>query len=66
MVVVEDAPDDVPLFVGSIESFRFAEGLLRGVVELPEAVVGISDGGAMLLVSARGEGGRSEEYRRIG
>jgi hypothetical protein len=39
---------------------------MRGVDEEPEAVIGIRDGGAMLLVSARGDGGRSEEYKRIG
>lgn len=52
--------------MGSIDSVRFAEGLVRGVDEEPEAVVGISDGGAMVEVKIRGDGGRSEEYRRIG
>jgi len=47
--------------VGSIDSVRFAEGLVRGVDEEPQAVVGMSDGGAMVEVRTRGDGGRSEE-----
>jgi hypothetical protein len=69
-LVVLDAPEEEAEVDdeehGSIESFRLADGFIRGVDEEPEALRGIRDGGAMLLVSARGDGGRSEEYRRIG
>jgi hypothetical protein len=42
-----------------MESLRFAERFERN--DEAVAVAGISDGGAIELVSANGDGGRSEE-----